>query len=215
MSFQSILRLKLVILLIDERVSIEAGGNAPFIVFDDADVGAAVEGALTCKFRGTGQTCVCANRIYVQSGVYAEFASRLAEKVAAFRTGNGLEKDITHGPLIHARAVEKVERHVSDALNRGAQVLVGGARGEGKGSFYPPTVLADVPADALINTEETFGPVAPLIKFESEDEVVRMANDTDVGLAGYFYSRDIGRVWRVAEAVSNLAHRTILVHTHL
>ncbi|KAI0684384.1 succinic semialdehyde dehydrogenase [Earliella scabrosa] len=184
-----------------KKVSIEAGGNAPFIVFDDADIDAAVAGALACKFRGTGQTCVCANRIYVQSSIYAEFASRLAEKVAAFKVGNGLDKDTTHGPLIHERAVQKVERHVEDALSQGAQLLLGGKRISGAGSFFAPTVLSDVPATALVNKEETFGPLAALTRFETEEEVIKLANDTPVGLAGYFFSRDVGRVWRVAEAL--------------
>ncbi|KAI0677764.1 succinic semialdehyde dehydrogenase [Trametes maxima] len=184
-----------------KKVSIEAGGNAPFIVFDDADIDAAVEGAIACKFRGTGQTCVCANRIYVQSSVYADFASRLAEKVAAFKVGNGLDKETTHGPLIHERAVEKVERHVEDALAHGAQLVHGGKRLPGAGSFFAPTVLSDVPAHALVNKEETFGPLAALTRFETEEEVIRLANDTPAGLAGYFFSRDVGRVWRVAEAL--------------
>ncbi|KAH9939375.1 succinic semialdehyde dehydrogenase [Epithele typhae] len=184
-----------------KKVSIEAGGNAPFIVFDDADIDAAVEGVIVCKFRGTGQTCVCANRIFVQSSVYAEFASRLAERVAAFKVGNGLDKETTHGPLIHDRAVDKVEAHVEDALANGAQVLLGGKRIPGAGSFFAPTVLSDVPADALVNREETFGPLAALTRFETEEEVVAMANNTAVGLAGYFFSRDVGRVWRVAEAL--------------
>ncbi|EPQ58959.1 succinic semialdehyde dehydrogenase [Gloeophyllum trabeum ATCC 11539] len=184
-----------------KKVSIEAGGNAPFIVFADGDIDAAVEGAIMCKFRGSGQTCVCANRIYVQSSVYADFASKLADRVAQFKVGNGLEEKTTHGPLIHDKAIEKVSRHVDDAVSRGAQVLIGGKRIEGPGSFYAPTVLSDVPRDALINDEETFGPVAALVKFETEEEVIKMANDTPVGLAGYFYSRDVGRVWRVAEAL--------------
>ncbi|TBU58607.1 succinic semialdehyde dehydrogenase [Dichomitus squalens] len=166
-----------------KKVSIEAGG------------------VIACKFRGTGQTCVCANRIYVQSSVYAEFASRLAEKVAAFKVGNGLDKDTTHGPLIHERAIEKVQKHVDDALQQGAHLLLGGKRLPGAGSFFAPTVLSDVPPTALVNQEETFGPLAALTKFETEEEVIRMANDTPVGLAGYFYSRDVGRVWRVAEAL--------------
>lgn len=184
-----------------KKISIEAGGNAPFIVFDDADIDAAVEGAVACKFRHTGQTCVCANRIYVQSSVYADFASKLAEKVAAFRVGNGFDEQTTHGPLIHDKAVEKVQKHVDDAVSRGAQLIHGGKRLEGAGSFFAPTILADVPKDALVCTEETFGPLAALVKFETEEEVIKLANDTTVGLAGYFYSRDIGRVWRVAEAL--------------
>ncbi|KAI0340797.1 succinate-semialdehyde dehydrogenase [Trametopsis cervina] len=184
-----------------KKVSIEAGGNAPFIVFNDADIEAAVEGAIACKFRGSGQTCVCANRIYVQSSIYADFASRLAEKVAAFRVGDGLDSKTTHGPLIHERAVEKVQSHVDDALKRGAQLVHGGKRLEGQGSFFAPTILADVPADALVCQEETFGPLAALTKFETEEEVLKLANDTSVGLAGYFYSRDVGRIWRVAEAL--------------
>ncbi|KAI0732824.1 succinic semialdehyde dehydrogenase [Fomitopsis betulina] len=184
-----------------KKVSIEAGGNAPFIVFDDADIPAAVEGAIASKFRGSGQTCVCANRIYVQDSVYADFASRLAEKVAAFKVGDGLEVGTTHGPLIHDKAIEKVQRHVDDALARGAQLLVGGTRQQGKGSFFQPTLLAEVPADALVHSEETFGPLGALTRFSTEEEVLRLANSTQAGLAGYFYSRDIGRVWRVAEAL--------------
>ncbi|OBZ70331.1 Succinate-semialdehyde dehydrogenase [NADP(+)] GabD [Grifola frondosa] len=175
-----------------KKVSLEAGGNAPFIVFDDADVDAAVEGALACKFRGSGQTCVCANRIYVQSSVYADFASRLAEKVSAFKVGNGLDKDTTHGPLIHERALEKVQRHVDDAVAKGAQLLLGGKRLPGAGSFFAPTVLSDVPASAQVLNEETFGPLAALTRFETEEEVLRLANNTNVGLAGYFFSRDVG-----------------------
>lgn len=181
-----------------KKISLEAGGNAPFIVFSDADIEQAVEGAIACKFRGSGQTCVCANRIYVQSSIYAEFASRLAEKVAAFKIGDGLEESTTHGPLIHGRAVEKVTSHVEDAIAKGAQVLVGG-KAVPNTNFFKPTVLSDVPADALSSCEETFGPLAALTKFETEDEVIKLANSADVGLAGYFYSRDIGRVWRVAE----------------
>jgi len=191
-----------------KKVSFEAGGNTPFIVFDDADIDAAVEGAIVCKFRGSGQTCVCANRIYVQSAVYADFASRLAAKVSAFKMGNGLDKDTTHGPLIHSRAIEKVEQHVNDAVERGAQVLVGGKRlqqspnnGITSDNFFAPTVLSDVPTNVRLANEETFGPVAALIQFDTEEEVIKLANDTEYGLAGYFYSRDVGRVWRVAEAL--------------
>jgi len=175
------------------------GGNAPFIVFDDADVDKAVEGAITSKFRASGQTCVCANRIYVQSSIYADFASRLAQKVQGFKVGNGLEASTTHGPLIKSIAVDKVEAHVNDAVKRGASVLVGGQRLEG--NFFAPTVLSDVPSDSLLTQEETFGPLAALVKFETEEEVIRLANDSDVGLAAYFYSRDVGRIWRVAEAL--------------
>ncbi|KAK0198537.1 succinate-semialdehyde dehydrogenase [Armillaria mellea] len=181
-----------------KKISLEAGGNAPFIVFDDANIEEAVEAAILCKFRGSGQTCVCANRIYVQSNVYAEFASRLTEKVAAFKVGNGLDEQTTHGPLIHARAAEKVARHVNDAVSLGAQVLIGG-KGIPDTSFYLPTVLSDVPANAMLNSEETFGPLAALQQFETEEEVIKLANSTDVGLAGYFFSRDVGRVWRVVE----------------
>ncbi|KAF7432744.1 succinate semialdehyde dehydrogenase NADP+ linked [Pleurotus ostreatus] len=181
-----------------KKVSLEAGGNAPFIVFDDANMDDAVEGAAICKFRGSGQTCVCANRIYVQASIYDEFAARLADKVAKFKVGNGLDSTTTHGPLIHSRAVEKVTRHVDDAVASGAQVLVGG-KPIPDTSFFLPTLLSDVPTTALVNQEETFGPVAALIKFTTEDEVVKLANSVDVGLAGYFYSRDVGRVWRVAE----------------
>ncbi|KAJ8482344.1 hypothetical protein ONZ45_g14980 [Pleurotus djamor] len=181
-----------------KKVSIEAGGNAPFIVFDDANLADAVEGAAICKFRGSGQTCVCANRIYVHASVYDEFAAKLAEKVASFKIGNGLEKETTHGPLIHGRAIEKATRHIEDAVSKGAQILVGG-KGVPNTTFFQPTLLSDVPSDALVGSEETFGPVAALIKFNTEEEVIKLANSTDVGLAGYFYSRDVGRVWRVAE----------------
>ncbi|EJD00953.1 succinate-semialdehyde dehydrogenase [Fomitiporia mediterranea MF3/22] len=184
-----------------KKISFEAGGNSPFIVFDDADIDAAVEGAIICKYRASGQTCVCANRIYVHSSVYAEFASRLAARVATFKVGNGMDKETTHGPLIHDRAIQKVEAHVNDAVSQGAQVLVGGSRIEGPGSFFAPTVLSDVPPHVRLSNEETFGPVAALIKFETEEEVLKLANDTPYGLAGYFYSRDVGRVWRVAEAL--------------
>ncbi|KAJ3718058.1 succinic semialdehyde dehydrogenase [Lentinula guzmanii] len=181
-----------------KKVSLEAGGNAPFIIFDDANIDEAVAAAIVCKFRSSGQTCVCANRIYVHSTVYAEFASRLAEKVAAFKIGDGLDEATTHGPLIHSRATQKVTRHVEDAVSKGAQVLVGGKVVEDT-NFFQPTVLSDVPADALVNDEETFGPLAALVKFDTEDEVIKLANSTTFGLAGYFFSRDVGRAWRVAE----------------
>ncbi|KDQ08234.1 hypothetical protein BOTBODRAFT_180005 [Botryobasidium botryosum FD-172 SS1] len=182
-----------------KKMSIEAGGNAPFIVFDDADLDKAIEGAIIAKFRNSGQTCICSNRIYVQSGVYDEFAARLAERVDKFKVGNGLDEGTTHGPLIHSAAVDKVERHVKDAVERGASVLVGGKRLEG--NFFAPTVLSDVPSDAQLTVEETFGPVAGLIKFETEDEVIKLANNTPYGLAGYVYSNDIGRSWRVSEGL--------------
>ncbi|BEJ15017.1 hypothetical protein CspHIS471_0407840 [Cutaneotrichosporon sp. HIS471] len=182
-----------------KKLSMELGGNAPFIVFEDADIDEAVKGAVIAKFRSSGQTCVCANRLFVHAKVYDEFTSKLAEAVRGFKVGNGLEKGITHGPLIHDRAVAKVKEHVEDAVSKGAKVLVGGkATG---GNFFEPTVLIDVPISAVVSKDETFGPLAPCYKFESEDEVIQLANDTEFGLAGYFYSRDIGRVWRVSEAL--------------
>ncbi|KAG9045492.1 succinate semialdehyde dehydrogenase NADP+ linked [Tulasnella sp. UAMH 9824] len=185
-----------------KKISLEAGGNSPFIVFDDADIDKAVEGAIASKFRASGQTCVCANRIYVQSSIYAEFASRLADKVDKFKIGNGLEEGVTHGPLIHERAIEKVQRHVEDACSKGAEILVGGKRATDlPGTFFQPTVLSNVSNDSQIMDEETFGPVAALIKFETENEVIDICNSSDVGLAGYFFSRDVGRVWKVAEAL--------------
>ncbi|QGZ36499.1 NAD-dependent succinate-semialdehyde dehydrogenase [Stappia indica] len=186
-----------------KKMSLELGGNAPFIVFDDADVDAAVEGALIAKYRNGGQTCVCANRIYVQSGIYDAFAAKLAEKVRGMKIGNGFEEGVTVGPLISEAALKKVEEHVSDALAKGARVLEGGARAELGGTFYRPTVLADVTSDMAVAREETFGPVAPLFRFEDEAEAVAMANDTEFGLASYFYSKDLARVWRVAEALES------------
>jgi succinate-semialdehyde dehydrogenase/glutarate-semialdehyde dehydrogenase len=184
-----------------KKVSLELGGNAPFIVFDDADLEAAVNGAIASKYRNAGQTCVCANRIYVQSGIYDRFAARLAEKASEMKLGNGLDQGTVIGPLIEEKAVAKVEEHVRDAVSKGAKVVVGGKRGDGNGHFYVPTVLTGIKADMLVLREETFGPVAPLMKFETEEEVVRLANSTEFGLAAYFYSRDIARVWRVAEAL--------------
>ncbi len=184
-----------------KKVSMELGGNAPFIVFDDADLDAAVEGAMISKFRNTGQTCVCANRLYVQAGVYDAFAEKLAKAVGSLKVANGFEDGATQGPLIDESAVEKVEEHISEAVGRGARVAVGGKRHELGGTFFEPTLLVDVPGDALVAREETFGPMAPLFKFETEEEAVRMANDTEFGLAAYFFSRDIGRVWRVGEAL--------------
>lgn len=183
------------------KVSLELGGNAPFIVFDDADIDAAVEGALASKYRNAGQTCVCANRFLVQSGVYDAFAAKLATAVADFKVGNGLDDGVTQGPLINAKGLAKVEELVDDALTHGAKALSGGAAHELGGTYYEPTILTDVTPDMRIANEEIFGPVAPLFRFESEEDAVRIANDTPFGLAGYFYSRDIGRVWRVAEAL--------------
>lgn len=184
-----------------KKLSLELGGNAPFIVFDDADLDAAVEGAMISKFRNAGQTCVCANRLFVQAGVFDAFAQKLAAKVSALKVGNGTADGVTQGPLIDVAAIEKIESHVSDAVKKGAKLVQGGKRHTLGGTFYEPTVLAGVTADALIFKEETFGPVAPLFRFETDDEVIEMANRTEFGLASYFYSRDIGRIWRVAEAL--------------
>ena len=182
-----------------KKISLELGGNAPFIVFDDADIDSAVEGAMVSKYRNAGQTCVCANRFYVQSGVYDQFVEKLAAKAGAIKVGNGFEAGINQGPMIDDQAIVKVEAHVADALAKGARLLVGGSKfGE---RFYTPTVLADVTSDMLCAKEETFGPVAPVFRFETEAEVVALANDTEFGLASYFYSRDIGRVFRVGEAL--------------
>ncbi|MGB8240097.1 MAG: NAD-dependent succinate-semialdehyde dehydrogenase, partial [Azonexus sp.] len=184
-----------------KKLSLELGGNAPFIVFDDADVDAAVNGALIAKYRNTGQTCVCANRILVQSGVYEEFAQKLAVRAGQLTVGAGIEEGVAQGPLIDDAALAKVEAHVADALTKGARVLCGGARHARGGNFYQPTVLADVTPDMKVACEETFGPVAPLFRFASEAEAVAMANDTEFGLAAYFYSRDVARCWRVGEAL--------------
>jgi succinate-semialdehyde dehydrogenase/glutarate-semialdehyde dehydrogenase len=184
-----------------KHVHLELGGNAPFIVFDDADLDAAVQGAMASKYRNAGQTCVCANRILVQDGVYDAFAEKLAGEVLKLKVGQGTEVGVTQGPLINAAAVEKVEEHVADALSQGARVVAGGSRHALGGNFYQPTVLANVTTKMLITREETFGPVAPLFRFKSEEEAIAMANDTQYGLASYFYSRDIGRIWRVAEAL--------------
>jgi len=186
-----------------KKVSLELGGNAPFIVFDDADLDSAVEGAMASKYRNTGQTCVCANRLFVQDGVYEVFAKKLADKVSAMKVGFGLEDGVVQGPLIDMKAVEKVEEHISDALAKGARVVTGGQRHEKGGQFFQPTVLADVTPAMKITREETFGPVAPLYRFKTERELIDLANDTEYGLAAYFYSRDIGRVWRVAEAIES------------
>ena len=184
-----------------KKVSMELGGNAPFIVFDDADLDAAVAGAMASKFRNTGQTCVCANRILVQDGIFDAFAASLAAAAAAMTVGPGTEPGVTQGPLINAEAVAKVEEHIADAVAQGARVLTGGARHALGGSFFQPTVLADVPRTARIFAEETFGPVAPLFRFRTEEEAIALANDTPYGLAAYFYTRDVGRIFRVAEAL--------------
>lgn len=186
-----------------KKMSLELGGNAPFIVFDDADLEAAVAGAIASKYRNAGQTCVCANRLFVQSGIYDRFAKRLAEVVSAMPVGDGLAADTKIGPLINQEAITKVEQHVADSIAKGAKLLTGGKRVGTSGTFYAPTVLVDVTADMLPMREETFGPVAPLVKFETEADAIRMANDTEFGLAAYFYSRDIQRVWRVAEALES------------
>jgi succinate-semialdehyde dehydrogenase / glutarate-semialdehyde dehydrogenase len=186
-----------------KKTSMELGGNAPFIVFDDADLEAAVAGAVASKYRNAGQTCVCANRLFVQAGIYDRFAQRLAEVASSMKVGNGLDQDTKMGPLIEEKAVAKVEEHVRDALAKGAKLVTGGKRGEGAGHFYVPTVLTGIRSDMLAMHEETFGPVAPLMKFASEDEVIKLANSTEFGLASYFYSRDVGRVWRVAEALES------------
>src|SRR5882672_10443767 len=182
-----------------KKVSLELGGNAPFIVFDDADLDEAVAGALTCKYRNSGQTCISANRILVQAPVYDEFVQRLTEGAAALPVGSGLDPDTRIGPLIEQQAIDKVERHVADALERGAELLTGGQHLGGL--FYGPTVIAGVPPEAAMSSEETFGPVAGIARFTTEAEAIRQANDTPYGLAAYLYSRDVGRIWRVAEAL--------------
>ncbi|WP_419709953.1 NAD-dependent succinate-semialdehyde dehydrogenase [Pseudomonas sp. NFX224] len=184
-----------------KKVSLELGGNAPFIVFDDADIDAAVKGAMASKFRNTGQTCVCVNRFFIQDGVYEAFTGKLAEAVAAMRVGNALEGETEQGPLINAAALAKVELHVSDALEKGAKVLCGGRRHALGGTFYEPTILAEASSEMLIAQDETFGPVAACFRFTDEAEVLQRANDTPYGLSAYFYSRDIGRVWRMAEGL--------------
>jgi succinate-semialdehyde dehydrogenase/glutarate-semialdehyde dehydrogenase len=184
-----------------KKLGLELGGNAPFIVFDDADLDRAVAGAMASKYRNAGQTCVCANRIYVQDGVYDRFAEKLAAEVKKMKVGAGTEDGVTTGPLINKAAVEKVEEHVADALKHGATIVLGGRRHGRGGNFYEPTILANVTQQMMVAREETFGPVAPLFKFKTEADVVGMANDTPFGLAAYFYARDVGRVWRVAEAL--------------
>ncbi|EOL0376807.1 aldehyde dehydrogenase family protein [Escherichia coli] len=184
-----------------KKVSLELGGNAPFIVFDDADLDKAVEGALSSKFRNAGQTCVCANRLYVQDGVYDRFAEKLQQAVSKLHIGDGLEKGVTIGPLIDEKAVAKVEEHIADALEKGARVVCGGKADERGGNFFQPTILVDVPANAKVSKEETFGPLAPLFRFKDEADVIAQANDTEFGLAAYFYARDLSRVFRVGEAL--------------
>ncbi|KAI1619589.1 Aldehyde/histidinol dehydrogenase [Exophiala viscosa] len=182
-----------------KKLSLELGGNAPFIVFDDADLDLAVEGAMFCKFRCTGQTCVCANRMLVQKGVVEEFAKKLAEKVAALKTGPGLDKQTTQGPLVNKSAVDKVAEHVEDAVGKGARIAIGGKPGSGDGFFFEPTVLTGVTDSMLVAREETFGPLAPIFAFETEAEAVELANATEFGLAGYFFSRDVNRIMRVSQ----------------
>jgi succinate-semialdehyde dehydrogenase/glutarate-semialdehyde dehydrogenase len=186
-----------------KKLSLELGGNAPFIVFDDADLDAAVEGAIASKYRNAGQTCVCANRLYVQDGVYEQFASKLVAAVAKLKVGDGLEAGVTQGPLIEEKAVVKVEEHIADALSKGGRLLAGGKRHALGHSFFEPTIIADVTSNMQVAREETFGPLAPLFRFKTEEEVLALANDTEFGLAAYFYSRDIGRVWRVAEGLES------------
>ena len=184
-----------------KKLSLELGGNAPFIVFDDADLDAAVEGAIASKYRNAGQTCVCANRLYVQDSVYDAFAEKLVAAVAKLKVGNGIEAGVTQGPLIDAKAVAKVEEHVADALAKGGRLLAGGKRHALGNGFFEPTIIADVTNDMRVATEETFGPLAPLFRFKTDEEVIALANNTEFGLAAYFYSRDIGRIWRVAEGL--------------
>jgi succinate-semialdehyde dehydrogenase / glutarate-semialdehyde dehydrogenase len=184
-----------------KKTSMELGGNAPFIVFDDADLDAAADGTIASKYRNAGQTCVCANRILVQDGVYDAFAEKLAERVRTFKVGNGMEPGVTIGPLIDEAAVKKVEEHIADATAKGARVTLGGKRHSLGGLFFEPTILANVDTTMKVTREETFGPVAPLFRFKTEEEAVRMANDTEFGLAAYFYARDNSRVWRVSEGL--------------
>ena len=200
-----------------KKLSLELGGNAPFIVFDDADLDAAVEGAMIAKYRNNGQTCVCANRIYVQAGVYDAFAEKLRAKVGTLKLGNGFEAGVTTGPLISEAAVEKVERHIADAVEKGAEVVEGGQRSNLGGTFFRPTVLTGATPEMAVAKEETFGPLAPLFKFEAEADVVAMANDSEFGLAAYFYSRDLARVWRVAERLETgmVGINTGLISTEL
>ena len=182
-----------------KKMSMELGGNAPFIVFDDADIDSAVAGAMQSKYRNAGQTCVCANRIFAQDGIHDRFTDKLAEASAALKVGDGMEEGVGTGPLIDIKAVEKVESHIQDAVARGARVVVGGGRHSNGGNFFEPTVLTGVTPEMIVSREETFGPLAPVYRFETDEDVVKKANDTEFGLAAYFYTRDVGRVWRVAE----------------
>ena len=184
-----------------KKTSMELGGNAPFIVFDDADIDAAVEGAIICKFRNNGQTCVCANRIYVQSGVYDAFAEKFAARIKAMKVGNGMEDGVAFGPLIEPQAVDKVKEHVADAVSKGAEVILGGKEHALGGLFFEPTIMTNVDRSMAVTQEETFGPLAPLYRFETDDEVIEQANDTRFGLASYFYSQNLSRVYKVAEAL--------------
>jgi len=184
-----------------KKVSLELGGNAPFLVFDDADIDAAVDGAMIAKFRNNGQTCVCANRIYVQAGVYDAFAEKLAARMSDLTLGDGFVDGVNTGPMINDAAVQKVEAHIADAVSKGAMVVAGGTRSDLGGTFFEPTVLTGVTPEMIVSRDETFGPLAPLIKFETESEVTALANDTEFGLAAYFYSKDMSRIWRVAEAL--------------
>jgi succinate-semialdehyde dehydrogenase / glutarate-semialdehyde dehydrogenase len=186
-----------------KKLSLELGGNAPFIVFDDADLDAAVEGAMQSKYRNAGQTCVCANRFYVQDGVYDAFAEKFAAATTRLKIGNGTEAGVTQGPMIDMKAVEKTEELINDAVQKGGRVIAGGKRHALGHSFFEPTVIANVSTDMRVSKEEIFGPVAPLFRFKTEEEVIAMANDTEFGLASYFYSRDIGRVWRIAEGLES------------
>ncbi len=186
-----------------KKLSLELGGNAPFIVFDDADLDAAVEGAIISKYRNAGQTCVCANRLYVQAGVYDAFAEKLVAAVKKLKVGNGFEPGVLQGPLIDQAAVEKVEEHIQDAVSHGARILLGGHRHALGQTFFEPTVLAGVTPQMKVAREETFGPLAPLFRFETDEQAIQMANDTEFGLASYFYSRDIGRIWRAAEGLES------------
>jgi succinate-semialdehyde dehydrogenase/glutarate-semialdehyde dehydrogenase len=186
-----------------KKLGLELGGNAPFVVFDDADIDAAVEGAMVSKYRNMGQTCVCANRLYAQDGIYDQFVEKLSKKVAAMKIGDGTEQGVTQGPLINMESVEKVERHIADAVKGGATIVTGGKRHALGGTFFEPTVLANVKPDAIVAQEETFGPLAPVFRFKDEADVIAMCNASPFGLASYFYSRDLGRVWRVAEALES------------